>query len=230
MLAPRKLGKIGVYGTKTRALQRRLSFEAFGLTFKLAKFWLYLGSKMNDVPDITDIETKVFWEVPDKQFAAEPISVPIGMEPMAEVKADFSRFGYIDPLQNENLFRMHIDDFQWLGREPMIGDVFEMDFFLKNGRKAIWEITDVDFKSETEKFIVIIHATPLADSRQNAQIDTSTGSNDDLLSTFMDEADEEYSEQVPNRVVELNPDPTPTDVDYRDPLLTDFLDDPSKTF
>jgi hypothetical protein len=229
MLAPRKLGKIGVYGVKTRALQRRLSFEAFGLTFKIAKFWLYLGSKTSDNPSINDIATKVFWEVPDKKFSANFIEVPIGMEPMSEVKADFSRFGYIDPLQNENLFRMHIDDFQWLGREPVVGDVFELDFFMKDGRKAIWEITDVDHKSEYEKFIVIINATPLSDNRQTADIPIN-GSNSDLLETFMDEADLEYQEQVPNREISPDPDPTPSDVDYRDPLQSSFLDDPTKTF
>ena len=117
----RRVGKIGVYGSKTRTLQRRISFEAFGLTFKTAFVYRYLGSRANAAPDIDDIQTKVFFEVPDRAYSDVPIEIPVGMEPLPETKTDFSRFGLINPLQDETRFRFHIDDFQPLTRELIVG-------------------------------------------------------------------------------------------------------------
>ncbi|WGH49617.1 hypothetical protein [Alishewanella phage vB_AspM_Slicko01] len=227
MLPIRRLGKIGVYGTKTRLLQRRLSYEAFGLTFKTAIVWRYIGSKDSLTPDINDVSTKVFWEVPDRAYHEVAVAIPIGMEPMQDIKADFSRFGYIDPLQNENLFRVHIDDFQELGRELIVGDVFEMPFFQKDGKKVFWEISDVDLKSEYEKFIAIIHASPLGDARKSEDIQVEQ-SNEFLLDDLMIDADEEYSEQVPIKGLTDDFDPEPEDIDYRNENQRSFLDDPTK--
>lgn len=223
----RKLGKIGVYGPKTRNLQRRLSFEAFGLTFKLANVWKYLGPK--DGSGINGIPTKVFWEVPDRLYCDNIVQIPIGMEPMNEAKADFSRFGYIDPLQNETMFRVHIDDFEPLGRELVIGDVFEIEFFVKNGKRAYWEITDVDLKQEYEKFIAIIYASPLGDSRTTVDIPVEQ-SNEPMIDNFMDELDQELSNQVPVEGTTFDPEPVPEPVDYRDKKQSSFLDDPTKQF
>lgn len=225
----RKLGKIGVYGPKTRNLQRRLSFEAFGLTFKVAQVWKYLGSKNSVTPDINDIQTKVFWEVPDRVYGEEAIGIPIGMEQMPEAKADFSRFGYIDPLQNETMFRVHIDDFEPLGRELIIGDIFEMPFFKKNGKKVFWEITDVDLKQEYEKFIAIIYASPLDHNRKSVDIGVEQ-SNEHLIDDFMIEMDDELEQQVPLQGTTFDPDPQPEDVDYRNKDQASFLDDPNKEF
>lgn len=226
-MALRRTGKIGVYGPLTRSLQRRLSFEAYGLTFKVANVYRYLGSRDSSTPDINDIQTKVFFEVPDRAYDDVAIPVPIGMEPLMETKTDFSRFGLINPLQDETRFRMHIDDFAPLGREMIIGDVFEMPFFQKDGQ-AYWEVTDVDLRSEAEKFIAIINATPLSSSRATREIvvDRDNGS-------FLDEMtlsqDEEFSNQVSAEGVFREP-PPPEDVDYRDPDQADFLDDPTKHF
>ncbi len=227
MLPIRRLGKIGVYGPKTRTLQRRLSYEAYGLTFKTAIVWRYLGSKTSLNPSLTDVPTKVFWEVPDRAYSDVMVQIPIAMEPLPEIKADFSRFGYIDPLQNENLFRVHIDDFEPLGRYLVVGDVFEMPFFEKNGKKVFWEVTDVDLKTEYEKFIAIIHASPLGDSRKTNDIPVDQ-SNDDLLTQLMVEADDEFIGQVPVQGLTLEPEPEPEDFDQRSELVTGFLDDPTK--
>jgi hypothetical protein len=227
MLPIRRIGKIGVYGTKTRLLQRRLSYEVYGLTFKTAVVWRYLGSKASLSPELTDVQTKVFWEVPDRAYHEEAVQIPIGMELLPEVKADFSRFGYIDPLQNENLFRVHIDDFEPLGRYMVVGDVFEMPFFEKNDQKVYWEVTDVDIKSEYEKFIAIVHASPLGDSRKTNSISVDQ-SNDSLLTDLMNEADEEYQDQVPVQDLVLDTDIEPVDFDQRSDLVSGFLDDPDK--
>lgn len=228
MLPIRRIGKIGVYGTKTRTLQRRLSYEAYGLTFKTAIVWRYLGSKQSISPDITDVQTKVFWEVPDRAYNQELVQMPIGMEALPELKADFSRFGYIDPLQNENLFRVHVDDFLPLGRYMIVGDVFELPFFEKDGKKVYWEVTDVDLKSEYEKFIAIIHASPLGDSRKTNDIPIDQ-SNDSLLTDLMNEAEEEYAKQVPTKEPSLDDSPIPDDIfDSRSDLVSGFLDDPEK--
>lgn len=228
MLPLRKIGKVGVYGPKTRLLQRRLSYEVYGLSFKTAVVWRYLGSKASNSPELTDVQTKVFWEVPDRAYHEEAVQIPIGMEQLPELKADFSRFGYIDPLQNENLFRVHIDDFEPLGRYMVVGDVFEMPFFEKDGKKVFWEVTDVDLKSEYEKFTAIIHASPLGDSRKTDDIAIDQ-SNDDLLTDLMNEAEEEFQEQVPVKELTMEENPIPdADFDSRSDLVSGFLDDPEK--
>lgn len=228
MLLPiRRVGKIGVYGQKTRLLQRRLSYEAFGLTFKVAVVWRYIGSSASIDPSLNDVQTKIFWEVPDRAYHEEAVQIPIGMDALPEVKSDFSRFGYIDPLQNENLFRVHIDDFTPLGRYMVVGDVFELPFFEKNGKKVFWEVTDVDLKSEYEKFIAIIHASPLDDSRKTNAIAIDQ-SNDSLLTDLMAGADDEYSEQVPTKELSVEPQEADESFDHRSDLITSFLDDPTK--
>lgn len=222
-------GCIGVYGTKTRALQRCISAEVFGLTFKDANFYLYLGSETNQVPDINDVPDNVFFEISDRAYDLTPKSVPIGMEPMSDYKADYSRFGYIDPISDEQLFRMHINDFETLGREPIIGDVFEMPFFSKSGNKAFWEVTDVDLKSEYEKFLVIIHARPLGDDRRTNEIPIDQ-SNDGILEDLQDEMDTTQAEQVPADTQVFDGPPAESEVDYRDDVHKDFLDDPNAEF
>ena len=225
-----RLGKIGVYGPLTRALQRRISFEVFGLSWKLANVYLYLGDRTKDTPDITDIHTHVFFEVPDRAYAEEPIEIPIGMELMPESKTDFSRFGLVNPLQDETLFRVHIDDYEALGRKLVVGDVFEIPFYKRNGKSSFWEVHDVDDSQEVEKFIHIIHASPLGDARTTREIPIDN-SNDDLLEQIMNNADDEYAQLVPSQEIHCDENDVPTEpqpVDNRRKLQRSFLDDPSK--
>lgn len=223
----RRVGKIGVYGVKTRALQRRISFEAYGLTFKVANVYKYLGSRANVTPDINDIQSKVFFEIPDRAYDIEPLPIPVGMEPLQEMKTDFSRFGLISPLQDETRFRFHIDDFDPLGREMIIGDVFELPFYAKNG-DAFWEVTDVDLRSEAEKFIAIVTATPLSASRATREIPVNRD-NGDLMDIIGDGMHDALSDQVPAEGIYAEP-PAKEDVDYRNPTQASFLDDPNKQF
>jgi len=220
---------VGVYGPKTRLLQRRLSYEVYGLSFKQAEVYLYLGDRSKDNPSIDDINTHVFFEVPDRAYAEDPISIPIGMEQMPEKKTDFSRFGLINPLQDETLFRVHIDDFLPLGRELIVGDVFKIPFFEKNGMNAFWEVNDVDLSQEYEKFIAIVHATPLGDKRTTREIPIDQ-SNSGFLDDMMANADQEYANIVPTKDLVCDGDepPEPEDIDFRDDKQASFLDDPNK--
>lgn len=226
-MALRCVGKIGVYGPKTRCLQRKLSYEAFGLTFKIANVYLYLGSRANVTPDINDIQSKAFFEVPDRAYATTPIQIPIGMDAIPETKTDFSRFGIINPLQDETLFRVHIDDFAPLGREMVVGDVFEVAFHNKNGT-ALWEVSDVDFRSEIERFVVIIHASPLNSARTTREIPTNRD-NDDLMDSILDQIEDAASVEVPAKGI-FEEVPAVQEVDYRDETQAGFLDDINKEF
>lgn len=221
--------RIGVYGPKTRALQRSLSFEVFGLTFKVANVYRYLGDRSNMSPDIDDVHSVVFNEVPDRAYDVNPVEIPIGMERLSEGKMDFSRFGVLMPMQEENLFRVHIDDFDALGRELITGDVFEMPFYAKDGKKSYWEITDVDLKLEAEKFIAIVYAAPLGTSRVTREIPVDN-SNDDLLMDIMLDNDDELANSVKSEEPQFADIPTPEAVDYRFPDHASFLDDPDKEF
>jgi hypothetical protein len=121
---------IGVYGDKTRRFQRKLTRDLFGLSFKSANVYKYLGSRENPEPDIDDIQNKVFFEVPDRAYSGSPKTINIGMDPMRAEKMDFSRFGLINPIQDEQTFRVHVDDMEeCLGRWVIVGDVFEIPFF-----------------------------------------------------------------------------------------------------
>lgn len=228
----RRLGKIGVYGNKTRDLQRRLSYEAFGLSYKQAYFYLYLGSSVNHNPSINDVQTKIFSEVPDRAYSPEPIGVPIGMDPLSESPMDFSRFGILSPMTEEYRFKMHIDDCYALGRKPVIADVFMLPFYDTGDNQSFWEITDVDEKPQAETYTIIITATPLVKSRVTKEIAVDNSA-DDFLTSLMDEFDVEVSDDVSlkNPEYEQNIDPNKVDeIDYRDPKQQNFLDDPMIKF
>jgi hypothetical protein len=221
-------GKIGVYSDKTRSFQRRLTFETFGLTFKDAFFYKYLGAV--DGVDENDISCKVFYEIPDRAYESTPIGIPIGVDPDMESSMDFSRFGLISPLTDEKTFRVHIDDFETIGRDIIIGDVFELPFFTRNDRKALWEVTDVDLKISYEKFVAVIKASPLTDARTTAKIDMN-GDMGDMLSDIMDDAIVQYGDIVPSQdLVFKEEDVVRGDVDYRTTITKDFLDDPDTIF
>lgn len=228
MSCVRRKRRIGVYGEKTRAMQRTLLAEYFGLTFKDANVYMYLGSRESIDPDINDIQTKVFFEVPDRAYAENTINIPIWMDPMQETALDFSRFGIINPLGDEQIFRVHVDEFEkCLSRPLIVGDVLEIPFFGQKCKKAFWEVTDVDDKPSYEKFFYTIRATVLSDSRETREIPVDNG-NDSFLDQVVTEVDTEHQEQVPYKGFD---DPgVPEDVDYRDETQSSFLDDPTKVF
>lgn len=228
-----RMGKIGVYSQKTRKLQRSLSFEAYGLSHKEALFYLYLGDRDSDNPDINKFENKTFFEVPDRVYASEPIGVPVGMEQYSDYKTDFSRFGLINPMTDEVRFTMHIDDFDTLGRQIVIGDVFEMPFFENertDDKKAFYEVTDVDMKVAAEKFICVFHAVTLDATRSTIDIPFNND-NFNLIEDVMSEADVHIGGIVITDEPEFDYEEEPVkkdDVDYRRKNQSSFLDDPFK--
>lgn len=222
-------GKIGVYGRKTRLLQRRLTGELFGLTFKDAHVYKYLGSRASDTPNINDIQTKVFYEIPDRAYATDTVHIMLGMEPMGESAMDFSRFGIINPIGDEFTARVHMDEFEGcLGRPIIVGDVIEIPFFgVECESKAFFEVTDVDDKPSFEKFYYTLKLSVLSASRKTREIPIDAG-NSGLMDDIAVQADEEYNDQVP--FTGFTEPTEPETVDYRNKTQASFLDDPNKTF
>lgn len=233
----RRLGKIGVYGPRTRALQRKLTFEAFGLSFKSARVYKYLGSKADfrgDVipnPDINDIQTVIFNEVPDRAYDSEYVEVPIGMERFQETQMDYSRFGILSPMTEEHTFRMHIDDYQTIGRTLIVGDVFSVPFYKKENSfhplwtdsTQMWEVTDVNQKQEIEEYTITFSATPLSASRATNDLPVD-GTNNDALNEIMGQFDDQVSDDVKTLGVGYD-EPTQEDpIDYRYDTQENFLD------
>lgn len=219
-----RTGIIGVYGTKTRALQRRLTRETFGLTFKEANFYMYLGSKSDASPAINKIQDAILFETRDNAYDTNVKIIPISMEEKGEQVADYSQFGYIDPIGNKTIFRLFVDDMvDILGRKIVVGDVFEIPFYNINGQREFWKVSDVDDSQTAEKFITVLTAEPLTDSVEHNDIPIDG----DELGSIFTQQEEEFTEQIPADV-EV-PDGTATipeqEVDYRDELQDNFLDD-----
>lgn len=227
----RKLGKINLFGHKTREMQRRLSYEAFGLSMRVVHFYRYLGSRANDIPDINDIQNKVFFEVPDRAYDADFIPLPVGFQPQSEEKTDFTRFGLISPMQNETAFRMHRDDATALGRYPVVGDVFEIPMYSNEAGRSFWEVQDVDTDVEYEHFIIVMYATPLSKSRATREIPIDR-SNDDLMEQLMDDMDDSSQISIPEDDVSFDPSEIIPDDDFdlRRKTQSSFLDDPDIEF
>lgn len=225
-------GKIGVYGPKTRALQRKLSGEIFGLTFKTANVYLYLGSRKSFDPKTSDIQSTILFETADRAYQANPIEISIGMDAPMEAAMDFSRFGIINPISDEWTFRVHMDEFECLGRWIEVGDVFEIPFYERDCKKAFWEVTDVDDKVSYEKFYVVIKASIVNDSRTTREIPLER-TNSEFLDEVMLDMDEEFEADVDREGLDNNdPLEIPPDdpVDYRNQKQASFLDDPEKIF
>lgn len=225
-----RMGRIGVYGKKTRRMQKRLTRETFGLTFKEAKVWLFRGSRYdNEENDIFNLGNPVFQEFPDRKYELDPKCIPIGMEPMQEMKMDFSRFGVIDPMGNEIPFRIFQDDMNCLERPLIVGDVLEVPFFETEDRKALWEITDVDYKVAYEKFIVIVYAEPADDSRKTRELPISNPTGV-IIDEFDMQREMSAEENIPNTGYAPDGEVPQGDVDYRHDREKSFLDDPNKKF
>lgn len=222
--------RIGVYGDKTRQLQKRMSYDAFQMTFKQANIYRYLGSRTSINPSIQDIQNLTFFEVPDRAYDSEYVTINIGMEPLQEGKMDFSQYGIINPLSDEIRVRVHVDDFFCLGRDIIEGDVMEIPFLMKDCDRALFEVTDVDKDPSYEKFYVTVSLKTLDDSRKTREVEKDR-SNNDIFSDVMDEADAQYQEEVPYKGLDgSNVDSEwtqPTEeTDYRRENQKSFLDDP----
>src|SRR5690606_1909291 len=99
----------------------------------------------------------------------------------------------ISPMGNEFIFRFHSLSFEadGLGRYMVVGDVFEVPFLEQDGKKAYFEVTDVDRKSEFEKFYVVVTAVTLDDKRETAEIP-----NKNINSTIMSDIATDFDAEV----------------------------------
>lgn len=226
---PFKIKLTGLYGERTREMQRKLTYQAFQLTFKSANVYRYLGSAESVTPDIDDIQSKVFYETPDRVYADESVPISIAIEPIPESQMDFSRFGIIAPMSNEVTIRVHVDEFEkCLGRWLIVGDVLEIPFYKRECKRAFWEVTDVDDKPSYEKFYVTVTISPLKDSRKTHDIEKDR-SNFDFNQEIQEIQDQEAFDEVPvagigNEVDAGEP------VDPRRKKQRSFLDDPDAEF
>jgi len=225
---------VGVYGPKTRQMQRAISYQTFQMTFKIANVYRYLGSRASVEPSIDDIQNLTFFEVPDRAYDKNSVPIHIGMEPMPEGKMDFSQFGIINPLGEELRIRVHINDFYCLGREITVGDALEVPFLAKDCDPAVFEVTDVDDGPSYEKFYVMVTIVPMNDSRKTREVEMNR-SNDTLFDRVMDAADDKQEQDVPHEGLdesEIDSDYlAPLEpVDYRRDNQKSFLDDPLYEF
>lgn len=219
--------KIGLYGPKTRALQKRLSFERTALTWKTANIYRYLGDRRNVTPDITDLDP-VFLEVADRAYDTTPVEINIAYEELEERALNLSRFGVIDPLGDQQIFRVHVNSFEadGLGRYLIPGDIMEIPFLVEDGRKAFFVIEDVDRKPEFEKFYVYITAKPIMSTQETTEI-PNIPTNSDIMATIDAGIDAEGAADVPlDGVDDLTGAPRDP-YDPRHDEQGDFLDDPN---
>ena len=182
-MAMLKKNKIGMYGEKTRALQKRLSYESVSLTAKTALIYRYLGSRTNDTPDITDIPHPIFREVADRAYDFDnPVEINVWYEMQPEQQMDLTRFGLLNPIGDSQIFKFHSWSFanDAVGRMLMVGDIIEIPFLLQDTTKAYFEVTDVNRKNENETFYIIVTADPMKDRQETEEI-LDMGSNDDFF-------------------------------------------------
>lgn len=234
MARVREKSRIGVYGDKTRNMQRQVSYEAFQLTFKTANVYRYLGSRVNVTPDINDVQTIIFSEVPDRAYDDRSVEIHIGMEPLNENMMDFSQYGIINPMGNEIRVRVHVNDFHCLGRAIIVGDALEIPFFRKDCDRALFEVTDVDDKPSYEKFYYTVSITPMEDSRSTREV-TKDRSNQSIMDDMRDSLDERTDQDVPfegldDGLIDSEFTPPTEEVDYRNKKQSSFLDDESYVF
>jgi len=248
-----KIGKIGVYGDKDRAMQRKLSFERTSLTHHPIIVYRYLGdATLGAGSSITDIQDNIWMENRDRRYDSNGVQINAEVVQRDEQPYDLSAFGIISPLGDSQLFRIHINSFEadGLSRYIIVGDVIRVPFFKdRNGNDLHFEVTDVDESPAFESFYVTITASKVKDSQEMEEID-SIASNSDALddlqaalnadydATFLESgltsepslyADRDYVEDG-----YWNPAPTSsgytdegTREDYDPRPHADFLDDPN---
>lgn len=223
-----------MYGANDRALQKALSYERVGLSWKTCNIYKYLGARTEGNPSIGDIQDPVLMEVRDRAYEVTPVSINVWYEPLPEKSFDFSKFGIIDPIGNEQLFKFHVNSFEndALGRYIITGDVIQVPFLTQDGNLSYWEVTDVDRKSEFENFYVVVTAVPLSVRQETAEI-SNIPNTESVMDTIKSDNDVEGSAEVTQEGLDVGnleldelDDPNPPAYDPRDDDKGDFLDNP----
>lgn len=232
-MATLKQAKIGVYGPKTRSLQKRLSFERIAHTWKTVQVWRYLGSRTSTVPSIDDLPDPIFMEVADRAYDTISVEINAWWPPINEKQMDLSQFGIIDIVGDTQEFRFHSYSMEpdGLGRYIIIGDILEVPFLEIDGQSVFFEVTDVDRRKENETFEIIVNAKPMENSQETAEIDNLNQNEaklEDLMGRIDGISDVEVEwDEADTTGIDVD-DPTTDTYDPRPDHAEDFLDDPSK--
>lgn len=187
-----KQPKIGVYGPLTRNLQKKLSYERISLSWKVVDVFLYLGSRTESSPSLSDIPDPIFLEVADRAYATESIRINAYWEPQQDDTMDLTKFGLINPMADVQTFRFHSYSFEpdGLGRYPVEGDIIKVSFLEQDSKNVFYEVTDIDRKREPETFIVTVSATPMDATQETTEIPTNNDQKlSDLLGRLEDDQD-----------------------------------------
>lgn len=250
-----KQGKIGVYGTKDRLLQRKLSFEKTTLSHHPITVYKYLGdANLDEGSSIYDISDSIFMENRDRRYDSNGIVINADIQEMEESPYDLTSFGIINPLEGQQLVRVHINSFDadGLGRYLIVGDVIEIPFFNdKNGNNMFFEVSNVDEKRVFESFYVTVTMETVKDSQEMEEIE-GLQTNSDVLDALQAELNKEYDASFTKSGLSSEPtlycDRDYVEDDYWNLITTtvgftddntredysprphdDFLDDPSAT-
>ena len=229
-----KTTKFGLYGSKDRLLQKKLSYERLSLTAKTVKIYKYLGSRVNVTPNVDDIQDPIFLEVPDRAYATTPIEINVWYETLPESPVDLSRFGIINPLGDMQQFRFHSYSFEadGLGRYIVANDIIEVPFLLQDGKKTYFEVEDVDRKGEFENFFVIVNAKPISDKQEVTEI-PNINTNSTFEATHATDFESYVNahvalEGIDTSTVDIDNDISPRpNYDPRPDSGESFLDDPN---
>lgn len=250
-----KQAKIGVYGTKDRAFQKRLSFEKTTLSHHPITVYKYLGdATLGAGSSITDIQDNIWMENTDRRYDSNGIVINAHVEPQEDQPYDLSAFGIISPLGDTQIFRIHINSFEadGLGRYITVGDVIEVPFFSdRNGNNMFFEVTDTDEKPSFEHFYVTVTTTRVKDSQEMEEIEglaSNSDALDDLQASLNAAYDATYTQEGLTSEPSLYADRDYVADDYWNPIKTntgytdsgtrddydprrhdDFLDDPNAT-
>lgn len=223
-----KKAKIGVYGTRTRRLQMKLSYEKVSLTHKIALVYKYLGPHTGG--DESEIPDPIFLEVRDRMYDTQPEEINIAYEPISESSFDLSKFGIVSPIDSDTFtFKVHLMSFEEseLGRFLVVGDILDIPFLVEEytgeEKHAWFEVTDVDTKNTNETFFVIVTTKPMKYSQETLDIDNDNH-NGGLLDILDDAILEAQEADVPLEGFDgdINREPVSP---VRDDL-DDFLDNP----
>lgn len=230
-----KTAKItGFYGKKTRLLQKRLSYERLAHTMKSFIIHKYLGAATEQTPSLDDIQDNVFMEVRDRAYDPQPVTINGWMEGFQEQGMDLSRFGVVMPMGETHSFKFHSYSFEndGLGRYIVTGDIIEVPFLEIDGKKALFEVTDVDRKHEPETYAIHVTAIPMRDSQETTDI---TGYQDQgLLAELQSDLGDEFSQTFTEAGIDttglnVSDDSKQDQYDPRPDAGSDFLDNPNAT-
>lgn len=247
-----KSGRIGVYGSKDRAMQRRLSFEKTTLSFHEVVVFKYLGdTTLGAGSSIYDISDNIFLENRDRRYDPNGIIINADVQQIEEAPYDLSAFGIISPLGDTQIIRIHINSFEadGLGRYLTTGDVIKIPFYTdRNGNAMFYEVDDVDEKKAFESFYVTVTMDRVKDSQEFSEIEgipSNSDALDDLQAALNADYDATFLESGLTSEPSLYADrdyvedgywnPIPTSAGYADESEredydprpnSDFLDDP----